>query len=87
MSVYVYVYVFHGKQITIIKARCYEYTRTRWRERRNFGFARNGESEKNERNDEVSKEYVQTRVRKRISQKKERVPTIYRRKCVKILTK
>jgi len=33
-------------------------------------FARNSESEKNERNDEVSKEYVQTRVRKRISQKK-----------------
>jgi hypothetical protein len=32
--------------------------------------------------------YVQTSVRKRIShEKKEHVPTIYRRKCVKILTK
>lgn len=47
---------------------------TRWRERRNFGFTLNSESEKNERNDEVSKEYVQTRVRKRISQKKRTRP-------------
>ena len=37
---------------------------TRWRERRNFGFMLNSESEKNERNDEVSKEYVQTRCNK-----------------------
>lgn len=47
-------------------------------------FARSSESEKNERNDQVSKElYVQTRVRKRISyeEKKEHAPTIYRRKC------
>lgn len=34
-----------------------------------YGFARNSESEKNERNNEVSKEYVQICVRKRISQK------------------
>jgi len=54
---------------------------TRWREWRNFGFTLNSESEKNERNDEVSKEYVQTRVIKRILQKKEHVPTMYRRKC------
>lgn len=87
VSVYVYVYVFHGKQITIIKARCYEYTRTRWRERRNFGFARNGESEKNERNDEVSKEYVQTRVRKRISQKKRTRPDNIQAKVCEDLNK
>lgn len=53
-------YAVYDEQITFIKAKCYNNTTSEQSgENGGYGFARNSESEKNERSNEISKEYVQ----------------------------